>query len=410
MIKKLKNLKKDELVKGGIVLFVMINISNFLNYVYQVSMVRMLGAAKYGVFAVLMSVVYVFTVPNEAIQTALSRITSRFNPKKEFGKMKFIFYKALKKSMKISLICFVLFIPIAIFLAYFLPGITFLQLIFTGIVLLGVFSIPVTRGILQGRKKFKGLGWNMIIEAIVKVGLAIGLVFIGLGVYGAISAVILSIFVSFIISLFFIKEIIKSKKKKTKTDDMAAYSKPILWAIFVIIIMMSLDIILAKRFFPAELAGKYAIVSMLGKIIFFGTYAVGKAMFPIASESYEKGEDSSQVFKRSMKFVVGLSLLALIVYLFFPKLILRILFGPGYSDVSDIVFIVGLAFSFLSISNIAILYCLSINKIKRSSVMVIFVFLEIVFMSYFNKSLMEFSLAFLAVNFLMFVYSISLLK
>jgi len=409
-MKKFRDLRKDELVKGSLVLFIMMNLYNFLNYIYQISMVRMLGAARYGVFAVLMSVVYIFTVPNEAIQTALSRITSRFNPKNEFGKMKFIFYKALKKSMKFSLICFVLFIPLGFFLAYFLPDVTFLHLLFTGIILFGVFSIPVTRGILQGRKKFKKLGLNMIIEAMMKVGFAIGFVFIGLGVYGAISAVILSIFISFIISLFFMGEVIKSKKKKTKTDNMTSYSKPILGAIFVIIIMMSIDIILAKRFFPAELAGKYAVVSMLGKIIFFGTYAVGKAMFPIASENYEGGKDSSQVFRMSMKIVVGLSILALILYLFFPKLIIKVLFGAEYMDASNIVFIVGLGFSFLSVSNLSILYCLSINKIKRASVMVIFIIFEIILMSYFNATLMQFSLAFLAVNFLMLVYSLSLLK
>jgi len=250
----------------------------------------------------------------------------------------------------------------------------------------------------------------MIIEAFVKIGLAVLLVFIGLGIYGAILGLLLSVLIAFLVSIFFINDIVKSKKIKTKTSGMADYSKPILSAIFVVIFMMSIDIILAKRFFSSELAGKYAVVSMLGKIIFFGTYAVGKAMFPIASENYESGKDSAKVFKTSMKLVVGLCVLALAVYLFFPKLIIKILFGAGYTDVSNIVFIVGLGFSFLSVSNLSILYCLSINRIKRASVMVIFVILEVILMSYFNSTLMQFSLAFLTVNFLMLVYSLSLLK
>ena len=63
-----------------------------------------------------------------------------------------------------------------------------------------------------------------------------------------------------------------------------------------IVLMYSLDIILAKRFFSAEDAGKYAVISMLGKMIFFGTAAIGKAMFPFTSENYESGKERERAY------------------------------------------------------------------------------------------------------------------
>ena len=410
MFGKIKELRGDELVRGSIVLFIMMNIFNFLNYVYQFIMARFLVPVDYGLFAVLMAVVYVFTVPNEAIQTLVSKITSALNPKQEFGKMKFIFYKTIKKCLKTAAICFVLFIPIAVFLSYFLPGVTFYSLMFTGLVLFGVFTLPVIRGVLQGRKKFKKLGWSMIFEGVFKLIFAIVMVLVGFRIYGAIGGVIIGIIFSFVISLLYIKEVLKAKEEKTSTEHIHAYSTPIIFSIFVIMVMLSLDVIFVKRFFSPEIAGKYAVISLLGKIIFFGTSAIGKAMFPLASEGSESGNDTSRVFRRSLKMVAGLSGIVLLIYLVFPKLVISVLFGSIYSSSSSILLVVALAFTCLSFSNLILLYALSVNKIKRAYSLGIFIIIEILLLVFFNSSLMQFSLAFLASNFLMLLYSIFLLR
>ena len=194
-----KKILKDELIRGSLTLFVMIGVFNFLNYLQHFFMARMLGPEEYGLFAVLMAVTFIFTVPSEAIQTFVSRLISKFNQKKEFKKMKFVFSRTLNKGMKLALICFVMFVPIAIFLSYFLPHTTFFHLIFTGVIIFGVFSVPVIRGVLQGRKKFKKLGWSMIVESVFKLIISILLVSLGLKTYGAMAGVILGLFFSFLI-------------------------------------------------------------------------------------------------------------------------------------------------------------------------------------------------------------------
>ena len=113
----LKRFRNDELVRGSIILFVLMSIFNILNYVYQISMARMLGPADYGVLAVLMSFVYIFGIPSEAIQTIISRYTSRFNIKKNFGKMKDLAFRSMKKGVFFATIVFVIFLVVAFFLA-----------------------------------------------------------------------------------------------------------------------------------------------------------------------------------------------------------------------------------------------------------------------------------------------------
>jgi len=410
MFKNIKELGKDELVKGSLVLFFMMNAYNLLNYIFHFSMARMLGPSGYGVLAVLMSFVYIFNVPSESIQNIITNYTIKLNIKKEYGKVKFLFFKSLKKSVIISFIIFLVLIPITIFLSAFLKIDFFLFLITCSLIFF-ILSLPVLRGILQGRKKFFSLGSNMILEGFIKVIFSIFLVFAGWKVYGAISAVLISILLAFIFGFFFIKEIMKTKEEKVEFKGIYSYSTPFLISILAIVLIYSLDIILAKRFFSSEIAGKYAVASMLGKMIFFGTFAISKAMFPLSSESYENGKKTLFLLKKSLKIVFLISGIALLAFLFFPSLIIRILFGSAYMGVSGILFIIGLSLTILSFTNLIVLYGLSINKIKKNSFyLLIFVILEIALLSIFHSSLLQFSLVFLTVNCLMLLYSLMVIK
>ena len=110
----------NELKKEAAMLFICMNIFNFLNFLFHFSMGRLLGPSDYGTIAVLMSIIYIYSVPTEAIQTFISRYTSKFNLKKEYGKIKFLMFKSLRKGFRISVWIFLLSIVVAIFLSKFL--------------------------------------------------------------------------------------------------------------------------------------------------------------------------------------------------------------------------------------------------------------------------------------------------
>lgn len=404
MLNKLIKLGKEEIVRGSLVLFVMINIFNFLNYVFHFSMARLLGPADYGVLAVLMSLVYIFSIPAESIQTIISRYTTEFNIKKRYGEIKYLLVKSMEKTIFFGILLFLIYLPISFFLSYF-TDIEVGLIIFTGFLIFGGFLISILRGIMQGRKKFKSFGLSMIIESTLKLIIAILLVLFGLKTYGAMGGVITGVLITLLISFSFIRDVINSKIKRTKIRGIYAYSFPVTMVILTITLMMSLDIIFAKRFFPSEIAGKYAVASMLGKMIFFGTMAISKAMFPLTSESYDKGNKTKDIFKQAFFLIVGICSLSVIIYWFFPKLIITILFGKQYVEISYILGFIALAFSFISLSNLLLTYALSIKK-RKISWFFLFIFLEIAIFSILHADLMEFSIAFMIINFIMFAASL----
>ncbi|MFH1711031.1 MAG: oligosaccharide flippase family protein [Nanoarchaeota archaeon] len=407
-----EKIKKDVLIRGSLVMFVMLGIFNVLNYVFQMSMARMLGPADYGILAVLMSLLYIFGIPNEAIQTIITRYASKFEMKKDFGKTKYLLYKSLKKGLIFSAVIFCIFLIISVYLSGLLH-INFWLLAMTGLFIFYVFTLPVIRGVLQGRKKFFSLGLNSVLEALAKVVFSIFLVLFGLKVYGAMGGVVVGGILAAVLAVMSIKEVIKSKMEKINFEGVYRYNLPVLIGVSAIVLIYSIDVIMARIFFTPEIAGKYAFVSLIGKVVLFSSFAISKAMFPLTSENFERGIKTSGLLKKSLILVSAVALIMLAVCFFIPEKVISVisLGSSQYLDASGILFIVCLAFSVTAFTNVIVLYSLSINKIRKSSVFLLFfVLAEAILLGIFNSNLYEFSVSILIVNLGMFFYSLWLIK
>lgn len=403
MLKKMSDLWKDELIRGGFILFIMINLFNFLNYVFHFAMAHMLSPADYGIIVVLMSFAYIFGVPVEAIQAIISKYTTKFSDK---GKIKDVILRGLKRAAKISFFLYLIFIPVAVFFAYFLK-IKFLLLAITGLILISSFINPVLRGALQGKKRFNSLGASLNLESIIKLVLAIILVYFINNAYSAISAVVIASFIAFFITFIFIKDIMLEKRKNAPVKEIYSYSRSSFILFLVIMLMLSIDTILAKRFFPADLAGKYAVASIIGKMIFFGTMGISKAMFPISSEKKVK-KDQRDVLKKAFALTIISIIIALAIFVTIPGLFVKILFGGKYVEIAGLLVYTGIAFSFLAVSNLVVMYKLSKGNVKSSSFMVVFAAIEVLLLVILSQNLFRFVIALCLSNLFMLIGSLFL--
>jgi O-antigen/teichoic acid export membrane protein len=401
---KLKNFSKG-LFGGSVILLITMNLFNALNYFFQFVMVRMLGAINYGILAALLAIIYVFNVFGETIQIVMAKYTAG---ERETGKLKNALRRATKKSLNISFILFLIYLVVAIFLSKFLK-IEYSLLFLVGLILITVFLLPINRGILQGMKKFNAFGFNMILEAVVKLGLAILLVFIGWKVYGAITGLIVGGLVAFLFSFLSLKKILKSKEETTDTKEIYKYSLPMLVVMFVIVAFYSMDVILAKAFFSETVAGQYAIASILSRIILFGTFPISRAMFPISSEVSGNSKSSRKILYRSLLILSFGVMVALAIMGLFPEFMVRIFSGENYPAASGILFNLSIAMSLMSFSNLILLYNLSIGKTKNYGFMFLFLIMEVFLLSIFHSNLVEYSITLIFLNMLFLFGSIFLL-
>ncbi len=438
----LKNLLKNELFLASLTLMILINIGNVINYVFHFSMARLLGPIDYGVFAVLTNIIYIFNVPALSIQTLVSKYTTKYKIKKEYSKINGVMNNLIKEIVIVSFVLYFLFLIISLFIYQYL-NISFYLLALTGLFIFLAFTYPILTGILQGMKKFNAWGWNFIISCIFKFVIALALVILGFRVYGAVLGVLIGTLISFLLVFPFINEIIYSKKveenfekignskfskknfdsfsfgkdnyskfSKEKINIFSRQSLSTFLVMLVIVLMYSIDVIIVKIFFQPEIAGKYAIASLLGKMIFFGTSAIGSAMFPISSEKYEAGEKSRGVIKKTYIAVFLMSFVSVLVFFFFPDLVIGILFGANYMSVANILVYVGIAFSFLSMLNIFVLYKISISKFRlfHAFILAILLIFQICTLVSFSSDLKSFSISFMISSILIFIASILFIK
>lgn len=400
----MKNKLFSSIVGGSFLLLITINIFFVLNYFFHFAMARMLPIEQYGILVTLYAIIYILAVFTESIQLVITKYTTE----KKDGEVKNLIKKSSKRSLKISFILFIVYLVISIPLSIILK-IAYPLVALTGVIIFSSFLLPITRGVLQGQKRFGTLGFNTISEAVIKLSSAIFLVLIGWMVYGAVVATLLGTYFSLLISFVSLKKIFKSKEIETKNTGIYAYSAPVFVAIIAVIVFYSIDVILAKIFFSPEIAGYYAISSMIAKVIFFGTQPISKAMFPIASESKD-GKKAKRVFKYAVLLLCLLILIGLLVVYFMPELLIKIFSGRSIPQITSILILPALATGILSLTNLNIFYKLSQGKVKGCFYLPVFVVIEIVLMSLFSYSLASFSLAFVVSSLIFLFGSIILHK
>ena len=201
--------------------------------------------------------------------------------------------------------------------------------------------------------------------------------------------------IAFILSLIPIKDIIKTQEKKAQTIGIYGYAKPAFLITFMIIAFYSIDIIIAKIVFSAEIAGAYAIASILSKAIFWGTQPISRVMFPLSSENENNLKKSKNVFLNSLLILFFGLICALTVFYFFPELIIKIFAGKEINESISILFFLGIGTSLISITNLILLHKLSINKVRGYKYLFIFLIIEVFLLFYFSNSVLEFSVAFI---------------
>jgi O-antigen/teichoic acid export membrane protein len=225
----------------------------------------------------------------------------------------------------------------------------------------------------------------------VKLGLAVLLVSIGWKVYGAIAGTVIAAVIAFIFSLLALRKILKSKEKFMPTREIYAYSWPVFFILFTILMFYSLDVIIAKIVFPADMAGYYAIASILAKTIFFGTSPISKAMFPLSAE--KKRQKDNHLLINSLGIILFCIIVSLVVLYFFPSLLIRIFSGRIITESSSVLFYLGIAFSLISLTNLILLYKLSLGKVKNYLIFLVFPAIEIFLLFFFSANLIEYSIA-----------------
>jgi len=391
MIKKGINLyKNNDLVRDNVILFISTLILNIFGFLFHFYLGRALGPKDYGILGVLLAFSYFLNVFLQSLQSTFAKFVAEYDSQNSFGKICYAFRRALRKLFIIGIILAFVFILLVPYIGKFLH-ITDLNLLYLlTILIISTLLLAVVRGVMQGLQKFKVLGLNLTLEGIVKFFGAVLFVSLGWKIYGAIFAFVLSLTLGVIFGILALRKyLLWENCEFFETKEIYKYSFPVLFMILFLTAFFSLDIMLVKHYFSEVDAGLYSALSILGKIIFFGSVSISQVMFPKVSALIAKGKKHKTLYFKSLGAFLLMVIPLMILYLVFPRSIINIVFGNEYLGLVPVLGVFAIFIVLFGVVYLSSFYLVAQKKYRFIPLLFLFNLLEIIGISYFHSSLLQ---------------------
>ncbi len=202
---------------------------------------------------------------------------------------------------------------------------------------LWVFWLPIYVGILQGQQNFLWMGWVSILGGATRLAaIIVFVVWLGMQAAGACLGVLVQVALAGILAGWLTRRVWMSPGEAVAWGDWRKRVIPLTLGPGVITYMMSLDMIVVQYFFPEILTGYYAAAGTIGRALVFLTAPMTQVMFPKVAESLARSEKSNAAL-----LALGATALigggAALFCTVLPSLPLRIIYDPSYLRIAWLV-------------------------------------------------------------------------
>jgi len=364
-------------------------VANLLGYLFHLYMGRSLGPAGYGILGSLLAAFYVLFIPLGAISTVVTKFTSEFKAREEYGKVASLLFFGMRKLFRYTILIFIGLSLSSWLIANFLRIPSPFPVILMGLVLAFAAVLSIPRGVLRGLQKFGQLGLNISLETLIRLLLGVLLVSVGLGVNGAILAYGLGYLAAILLTLTPLGFLFHLRNETIDVSRIYKFSLPALTMSVCLAVMTNVDLIFVKHFFTSEEAGVYTVISVLGKVMFFVSSAFTIPMFPLVSELHTRGENTLPILKKSSIYVILFSGIVLAAYWLSPSFIINTLYGSAYSAAAPLLGTFGIAMGLIALVMVYTAYLLALKDMRFIKVLLGCTFLEIVLLGLFHRTLLQ---------------------
>lgn len=406
MKERIRQIAKHPLISGSIVIFLGTLVANVGNFFFTIFMASHLSVSNYGILA---SLITLITLPGYAA-TALSPLINQFAGKAfaegNIAKVNGL-YRKITKFVFLSGFCFfLLFIVFINTIGKFFAIHDTTILVLTDFAILLSLFIIVNNSFIQAKLAFNFIGFISIITSGLKLFIGIALVLLGLSTKGAVSAIFLSMFIPYLLTFIPIKFIFwkETSKEKINTKDLLNYGIPAALASLALTSLISSDILLVKHFFVERIAGLYAGLSLLGRVVFFFTSPISMVMFPTIVQKYTRKESYTGVLFLSL-LLVGLASIGMTVFYFlFPHFVIILFLKKAeYLSIASLLGLFAIFITVFSVLSVLVNFYLSIQKIKVVYPIFVAAISQIILIFMYHQSLAEIVYISLLISFLLLI-------
>jgi O-antigen/teichoic acid export membrane protein len=275
---------RARVLSGSMIMLVSSGVVGATNLIYNIAIARVLGAAEFGQA----TAIYTLLMLLSSVTLAFQLVCSKFVAKNSDLAAKAAVYQSLhRRSWQIGIVVGGVLVYASSVVSDYLNLPTRNYVVLLGIGTAFYIPLGVRRGLMQGLYHFRQLAENFVLEVFVKLGGALVLLHYGYGVTGVIIAVVTSVVVAYLAG-----SPRPAFRVTARPGLPASFSEGMQAIVFFIgqVIINNVDIVLVKHFFPAGLAGLYAAIALVGRVVYMLSWSIVSSMFPLsAGSSQERG-------------------------------------------------------------------------------------------------------------------------
>lgn len=385
---KKKNSTNFRILSSASALPLALLVANFANFAFNAVLGRVLSFQDFGVITLLNSFWYLLSIPINALGGTTTRKVAYLNGKDGIKASNDFFVYISKFIFKPTIILCILWILLTPALMSFFHMNSYLPIIlFSPAIYFGTYSF-VNRSFLQGRLFFVAVSITILVENFSRLIFALMFVITGYSQFTYLS-IPLSIFCAFLAAAFYIRRYVTiSNAGKNFTFPKQYFSSSIISGIATTT-FLTVDIIMVQHYFNATITGEYALLSLIGKMIyFFGTLLTG-IIFTYVSNHEGARKNPLPLFYK-LFFISTLATITLYVFLgplgsFFVPFLL----GNKVNEISQYLSLYALALSLFTISGILGGYHLTREKYRFLSAGAVSSIAMILGIAFFHNDLLQ---------------------
>jgi O-antigen/teichoic acid export membrane protein len=341
------------ILSGSVVLLLGSGLTAAINFAYNVAVARILGPAAFGHATAVYTLLTLISAVTLSFQIVPAKVVAQQSTPETKGAAYRDFHRGAWGCGVVIALLLVLFqSSISAFLK--LPSPVMVELIAIG----AAFYVPLgsRRGYIQGAYGFRSLSTSLVLEGLVRLSGSLLMVVLGFGVNGVIAANAAAIAVAYFAAAPKLPPPVPNQLRLSHAlrESMQAI---VFFAGQVLI--NNCDIVLVKHFFTPAMAGLYAAVAMVGRVIFAFSQAVVNSMFPLVAGTGDEERKDLKVIATSLLLVLGIGCSVALALRLAPAGIWTAFFGPGFKVAGKY----GLPYLLSLYAVTTVVYCLSVVMI-----------------------------------------------
>jgi O-antigen/teichoic acid export membrane protein len=387
--------RQSRLVRQNLILFAGGLIAGVGGFVYHAIAGRVLGPSLYGEVASLVALYAVLNTPTFILILVLARYAAHLQADNNAGAIRHILTRATEVTAIPCLAAIVVMAllskPIANYLnipsSVSLLGLPIsIPVIWLGAAAAAVWQVAMPRGVLQGIQHFPALSLNLSMEMLVRTGTLALLLALGFSVAGSMVALVAGCAFSYSIGILALRELARYAPVRVPLRAMAGFSLTAAAGTLGILLLYNADVILAKHYLDPHGAGIYGGLNKIGTILYFLTLSVSQVLFPRVVEAIAHESHPGRLLLLSAGIMCALGVCALAVFAVVPGLVVRILFGPSFSDASGYILAVGVIGLAISLDNLLVQFFMAAHDRVFMPLLGVFCALEVALIAIFHAN------------------------